>query len=139
MVCLKGVCCVKYCNVRMCNWLFALPANRFYLTDYSYILPFSCSMCSSGLSSLYLRIELQSTLSFSVFAFNNCRLTFTHHLEDLTEHTAFSTTLVTNPYNSYTSDPISARYQTSYLQESSLTFPPLSPSFWASKAGHDIT
>jgi hypothetical protein len=136
--CVWKECCVKYCCVRVCNWLFALPANCHYPADYSYISPLFCSRCSSGLGSLCLRIALQSTLSYLLHNSSNCRLIFTHHLEDLTENTAFSTTLVPNIYNSYTWGPIPARYRTSYLHESSLTLLLLSPSLWASKLGHDI-
>ena len=51
---------------------------------------FSCSTCSSGCGSLYLRTELQNTFPFSLGASPNCRLAFTYHLEDLNKHSAFS-------------------------------------------------
>jgi len=42
--------------------------------------------CTDALGSLYLGIELQNTLPFSLRAPFKCRSQFTHHLEDLTEH-----------------------------------------------------
>jgi hypothetical protein len=70
----------------MCNWLFALRNCVIALTNGL----FSCSTCGSELGSLYLRTELQNTFPFSLRASSNCRLTFTHHSEDLTKHSAFS-------------------------------------------------
>jgi len=84
VVCLKGV----LCEVLVCTYVLLVVCITCSLALTNGL--FSCAMCFSLLFSLYLRTELQNTLPVSLRAANNCPLTFTHHLQDLTKHSAFS-------------------------------------------------